>query len=130
MEYVVSDDIRAGQLHAELDSFIGGDKIVLSMIPRNAGNAFMGILDPPNNGLFDIRSRDPRPGMRILGGFGRKDFFIGLALRERRTLVTEQDWNRAIAECKREWQHRFHSSLPLIGAFPNDYLTNCECMDL
>ena len=130
MNYVASDDPRAGYLHAELDSFISGDNIVISMVPRNAATAFIGILDPPENGMFDIRSRDPRPAMRILGGFARKDVFIGLVLRTRKLLLTEKDWDVAIAECKRKWQSRFHALLPLTGASPSDYLSNCTCMDL
>ena len=90
MNYVASDDPRAGYLHAELDSFISGDNIVISMVPRNAATAFIGILDPPENGMFDIRSRDPRPAMRILGGFARKDVFIGLVLRTRKLLLTQK----------------------------------------
>lgn len=129
-EYLTGSEIRAGQLHAELDSFTGGDNIVISMKPRGADTAFIGILEPPTDGIFDIRSRDPRPGMRILGAFARRDYFIGLVLRQRKFLLTESDWDIAIAECKRKWRRRFYELLPLTGASPNDFLSNWTCLDI
>lgn len=128
--YLESSQIRAGQLHGQLDSFIGGNKIVISMLPRNAGNAFFGLLEPPSNGLWDLRSIDPRPALRILGAFAKKDCFIGLVLRTRSTLKTEKDWDVAITECKREWRVRFHALLPLTGGIPNDHFSNWVSMDI
>ena len=130
MEYLQSDDMRAGQLHAELDSFIGGDKITISMIPRHAGSAFIGLLEPAQDGVFDIRSIDPRPAVRVLGAFVRRDYFVGLVPRTRKMLLTPKDWETAIEDCKREWKHCFHESLPLTGASPNDYLSNWICLDI
>lgn len=129
-DYLNSDEIRAGYLHAELDSFIGGDNIVVSMLPRNADTAFIGILEPPDDGIFDIRSRAPRPALRVLGAFARRDYFIGLVHRERKVLRAEHDWDLAITECKREWQRCFHALLPLTGASPNAYLSNWTCLDI
>ena len=130
MDYLQSNDMRAGQLQAELDSFIGGDKIAISMVPRNAGSAFIGLLAPAEDGIFDIRSIDPSPAIRVFGAFVRRDYFVGLVHRTRKMLKTERDWEIAIADCKREWKHCFHASLPLTGASPNDYLSNWTCLDI
>jgi len=128
-EYVLSDEYRAGRLHQDLDLFIAGDIITVSMIPRKAGVAYMALLDPTEDAIWDMRSRDPSPGLRILGAFARKDYFIGLVLRTRRQLVNDKHWDKAIAECHREWRARFHALLPHSGVDENAYLTNCTCVD-
>lgn len=131
--YVMSNALRAGRLHAELDSFIGGDQVTISLNPRGAKrgakNAFIGMLEPSSDGFLDIRSRDPRPALRVLGGFARRDYFIGLVLRERRLMETEQHWEEALTECKRSWWHLFYPIPPITGASPNDYLSNWICLD-
>lgn len=129
-EYVQSDEIRAGLLHQTLDVFIGGAKITITMTPRKKQNtAYMGLLDPIENGILDIRSIDPAPALRILGAFARKDHFIGLVHRFRKEMLTENDWTLAIEECRREWKKRFHALLPIVGDNPNDYLSNYSCVD-
>lgn len=87
-------------------------------------------LTPPEDGLFDIRSRDPKPGMRVLGAFVSRDYFVGLVPRTRRLLQGEKDWQDAISECNREWQRCFHALRPYIGATADDYLSNCTCVDV
>ena len=63
MAFVQKDDLRSAGLLAELEAFVGGDVISVSMIPREAENAMMGLLAPTENGFFDYRSRAPRPGL-------------------------------------------------------------------
>jgi hypothetical protein len=122
---------RAGQLHANLDLFIGGGIITVSMIPYKAGKSYMGLLDPPNDGIWDIRSRDPSPALRLLGGFAKKDVFVGLVLRERKQLDVgkSREWSVAIGECKTEWRNRFLAYKPLCGDNFHDYLSNCTSVD-
>jgi len=129
-EYVKSDDIRAGALQAEMESYIGGDLISASLDPREAGDAFFGLLDPAADGWWDLRSRDPRPGLRVLGAMIERDYFVGLVLKTRKELLTEKDWELAIRECKREWE-RFAATLlpPNLGASVDDYFSNAYCVD-
>lgn len=118
---------RAGRLHANLDLFIGGGVITASMAPHKAGNAYMGRLNPPEDGIWDIRSRDPSPALRLLGGFSKRDVFIGLVLRERKSLGDKKsrEWSVAISECNKEWRNRFLAYKPLCGDNLHDYLSNC-----
>lgn len=118
---------RAGFLLDDLDGFVKGNKITISMKPRDAGIAFMGILDPAADCKFDIRSRDPSPGLRIIGAFREKDFFVGLVLRVRR-IMKEPDWVQAIDECEQLWRLHFHNS-PLTGSNPSVFLTNWHNVD-
>ena len=129
MNYLQSADIRAGYVHGDLDSFIGGDEILVSLVPHKARKAYMGLLKPPENGIWDIRCRDPKPGMRVMGGFAKKDSFIALSYFERKDKDTPSDWRIAIAECDRQWAALFKNNLPMIGVSPSDYLSNCACVD-
>ncbi len=130
-EFIDSDVQRAGQLHADLDSFIGGDTINVSMTPRKARSAYMGRLDPTTDGIWDIRSRDPSPSLRLLGGFAKKDEFVALVLYERLPLGAygSRAWSIATTDCNVQWGNRFHAYRPLTGDDPNGYLSKCSCMD-
>ena len=118
---------RAGYLLDDLDRFLKGNIVTISMQPRDAKTAFMGLLDPAANCKFDIRSRDPSPALRIIGAFRERDFFIGLVLRVRR-IMNEPDWVQAIDECDELWRLHFHDS-PLTGSNPSVFLTNWYCVD-
>ncbi|SRR6266516_92564 len=130
-DFIDSPEDRAGQLHADLDSFIGGHIITVSTIPHKARNAYMGLLDPSKDGIWDIRSRDPSPSLRLLGGFSGKDEFVGLAL-HRRALMgagNSKEWAIAITHCKSEWRKRFHAYKPLTGDSLHDCLSNYSRVD-
>ena len=124
---------RAGKLLSELESFIAGEKLLVSLVPRKARNAKMGLLQPTQNGFWDIRSRDPSPGLRLIGGFSKKDCFIAMNIYERWEM-SEPEWRAAIRECDLEWADLFTTvtakNLPMMtGENPSDYLSNCVCLD-
>jgi hypothetical protein len=130
-DYLNSDDERAFGLLGDLDSFIAGEIITTSMVPREAREAYMGLLHPIADGLWDIRSRDPSPALRMLGGFSRRDTFVGLVLYERRLMgdFFSKEWKFAISECKRQWTHRFHALQPITGDDLHGYLSNFFSVD-
>src|SRR5712692_673204 len=121
-----SQEQRAGHLQADLDSFIGGDNIVVSMTPTKARNAYMGLLYPTSDGVWDIRSRDPKPGIRVFGRFAEKDVFVALMWCERLPLGTanSREWRDVIEQCKTEWRNRFHAYQAICGDNVHDYLSN------
>ena len=130
MAFVQKDDLRSAGLLAELEAFVGGDVISVSMIPREAENAMMGLLAPTENGFFDYRSRAPRPGLRLIGGFARKDHFIGLGIFLRPKMVNEAEWRAAIRDCDLAWCALFNKRYPMMtGVNPSDYLSNNFCVD-
>lgn len=131
-EFVMDPTIeRAGQLQADLDHFISGSLVTVSAVPFRAGTSFLGLLHPPDDGIWDIRSQDPRPALRVFGGFAMKDVFVGLVLRERKQLgdKTSRQFSAAIRECKTEWQRLFLTYRPLYGVSLNDHLSNHYCVD-
>lgn len=131
-EYIESSTERAGQLHADFDRFIGGKLITASLVPYKARNAYMGLLHPVKDGLWDIRSQDPRPGLRVLGGFAEKDVFIALTIHERKLLGigTSRLWSLATRGCKTEWVKRFHAYKPVYGVDLHDYISNSVSVDI
>ena len=66
---VVADVERIARLEAQLSHFVEGGVVDPSYIRR---------LRKPAHALFEIRSRRPRPSIRVFGRFADKDVFISL----------------------------------------------------
>lgn len=66
--------------------FVKGQQLAVSVVPHEHKTAYLGLLAPKDEGTWDIRSRDPEPGMRVFGRFACRDTFVALAwaLRSRR----------------------------------------------
>ncbi|HPE32671.1 MAG TPA: hypothetical protein PLV61_15870, partial [Parvularculaceae bacterium] len=115
---------RIGRLQADLEAFVTGKVISMCLTPYNHRTAYMGLLDPPTKGIFDIRSRDPSPGMRVFGGFVMPDVFVALNYEfrsispdwsDRRPLQADPiRWALATLECESRWEQIF-SSPPITG---------------
>ena len=112
---------RAGRLRADLERFIKGQQIGLCLIPYQAATAYMGRLDRPKDEVWDIRSVDPSPGLRVFGRFAEVGLFIALLWAprskdlhwaERKVLGkgTSLQWQFAILECQ-----KMGSALPWVS---------------
>jgi hypothetical protein len=56
---------RCGYLEQQLEAFVEGTLIGVCMTPRRANdNATLGILHPVEDGVWDLRSVTPPPGLR------------------------------------------------------------------
>lgn len=71
-------DRRIGRLRADLEMFVKGQELALSIVPYEHGTAYMGLLAPEAEGTWEIRSRDPKPGMRVFGRFAERNCFVAL----------------------------------------------------
>jgi hypothetical protein len=125
---------RAGRLRADLEEFIKGETLTVCLTPFAAKAAYMGRLDPPEDGLWDIRSRDPSPALRVIGFFAETDLFIALrwAPRSRRVKWTakpslgdrdSREWRDISVQCKADWRNLFHPYEPVTGEYINDYIS-------
>lgn len=125
---------RCSALRADLEAFIRGDEISLSLTPYKADTAYMGLLDPPADGVWDIRSRDPAPGIRVLGQFAKRDLFVALVPAARSVEVEfltrgplgegqSDEWAAAIKECRAAFRKLFYPLLPLRGDNPSEYVS-------
>ena len=123
---------RANRLRADLESFVIGQVVPISMTPYQHKSAYMGLLDPPNRGFWDIRSRDPNPGLRIFGHFADVNLFVALVWHPRSVEVDgrsplgsarELNWEFAKLECEEAWQDLFPNHRPRIKEKISDLIS-------
>ena len=74
---------RMFRLQADLETFVKGERLAVSTVPFSHGTAYMGLLSPEKAGTWEVRSRDPQPGIRVLGRFAYKDVFVAFTWRLR-----------------------------------------------
>lgn len=120
---------RAAQ---QIDEFIDGllrdPRITVRSAPRKKSTCFMSRLDPERNEVWEIRCRDPKPGLRIFGSFIAKDQFVALLALPHECLNDEDDWNKLIVRYKEEWAWHF-TAQPISGVYPNDYISDAVILD-
>ena len=128
---------RCGQLRATLEAFVKGDQIGICLTPYKAGPAYMARLHKPEDEVWDIRVRDPKPAIRVLGRFGAKNLFVALLWAPRSTPLAwsprqplgeanSREWRDAIVACKTKWTKLFRPYEPIQGASLHDYVSeNC-----
>lgn len=124
------------QLRADLDDFIGGQPITVGG-PRHR-HAYMKpmVRDKNHRGfggheVWEIRSRDPKPGIRVFGRFAQPDVFVATNLEARTMLGAfgSLEWRREIRRCKHAWNAIFGTRQPLVGEEINDYVSE-QVVDL
>lgn len=82
-------EIRVAKLRADIDNFVRGNHISVCIRPHKAkSNHDFGLLHHPSEGIWDYRSRSPKPGIRIFGHFAAAGLFVALTWHPR-----SQDWN-------------------------------------
>jgi hypothetical protein len=127
---------RCGQLRDDLERFVTGGAITLCFDPYIAQTAYFGLLDPPTDAIWDLRSRDPDPGLRVLGAFADKDVFVSLLCAPRSvpvewlnrkplndTEANPSEWGRAIRQANAMWHNLFPTYRRHIGKQHDDYVT-------
>jgi hypothetical protein len=123
-----TEEIRAGRLWADFDRFIEGRIISVSLNSpySKPKTAYMARLDPPRDDVIEIRSRDPKPGIRVFGRFADKDVYIALnwEYRERLGGPKEKEFDREREICKAKWNQLFPTYPSINGNQINDYFAD------
>jgi hypothetical protein len=116
----------------QIDEFIDGlyndPRITVRSAPRKKSTCFMSRLEPESDEIWEIRCRDPKPGLRVFGSFIAKDEFVALLALPHECLNSDDDWNSLIQLYKREW-NRYFTTQPFSGTYPNDYISNAVIFD-
>jgi hypothetical protein len=114
---------RCGRLRADLDVFITGRLLTVAERRYQARTAYMAQLDQPRDEVWEIRSRDPEPSLRVFGRFADTNWFVALTWWKRAELggPKSREWRDAIVGCKTEWRNLFPSYAPKIGNQIHDY---------
>lgn len=128
------DGIRMGRTLAMLDNFVEGRRISVRLPPSKKVDAYIALLDKADEEIWEIRVRDPRPGVRIFGRFACLNVFIGLLPVYREDLTDSKAikpkeaedklWNQAKLRCRSEWEKLFPLVAPHTGKIPHDYISN------
>lgn len=126
---------RCAELRAELEAFVSGREIGICLVPFEAGDAQMGLLDPASDGIWDFRSRHPKPGIRILGCFAAQNDFVALVPASR-SVVTDfirlgplgdrssVEWKSTIRDASMLWTSLFQIYPPVSGGDPGAYFSS------
>jgi hypothetical protein len=126
---------RCARLRADLDAYVTNDVMSICLEPFEAENERFGLLYKPSYGIFDIRCYDPRPNLRVLGGFAQQDWFVALTFHPRSKEVSwikrpplgdggSVEWANAIHETRDIWKELFGDHPPITGSTPDVFLTN------
>jgi hypothetical protein len=121
---------RCFVLRADLDRFSQGGLIAIAERPfRKGKTAYMRQLFRWREEVWEIRSRDPNPGIRVLGRFAETNVFVALTWHKRADLLGPESraWRDAIVTCKTEWRNLFPAYQPKSGdaasVYPTDYIS-------
>jgi hypothetical protein len=117
---------RFGQLRGDLDAFVEGRRISVANHPYEKDKtAYIARVDPVSAEIWDIRSIDPSPSIRVLGCFVEKDLFIALAWSYRDNLDGPGGllWEAFIQRAQHEWRRLFLTYIPCSGSEISDYIS-------
>ena len=123
-----SEEIRCGRLWADFDRFVEGRLISVALDnpyhkPRTT---YLARMDPGGDEVWEIRSRDPRPAMRIFGRFAEKDVFVALNWDYRANLggPGSEPFKIEMRRCKAKWRQCVPTYPAFSGATVDDYSSN------
>lgn len=123
---------RVSRLQADFESYAKGESIVMSLEPFAAEDATFGRLDAPDDEVWDLRSRDPSPGLRVFGRFAAPNVFIAFDWYPRSRNWNgkqplgdrhHQLWEIAKRNCQEQWSNLFPNYEALNGDQVQDYVT-------
>jgi hypothetical protein len=118
---------RCARLRGDLENFLGDNPVTVCWTPfRGRPYHQLGRLDPVEHGVWEIRSVDPDPAIRVLFCLAERDFMVALSCSplsvtvhwlERPPLGPRQsaEWKRAIRECRSQWGELFPGNAPFCG---------------
>jgi hypothetical protein len=126
---------RCASVRADLDAFVTGNLTSICLEPFEARDEQFALLHKPADGIFDARCSNPTPGIRILGGYGHRDWFVALTFHPRSKAVpwiprpplgagNSAEWASAIHDTKEIWTDLFGNEKPITGGTPDVFLTN------
>jgi hypothetical protein len=129
---------RCARLRAEFEGFLQGDPLVVCWRPfKGRTHHQLGRLSPVEHGVWDLRSVDPRPGLRVFFCLGARDMMVALTCSPRSVEVDwlsraplgprdGPEWKRAIRDCRSMWSELFPGQSPLVGAKVDECFSNAK----
>jgi hypothetical protein len=123
-----NESFRIGVLSRDLDHFCNGGSITVGR--GRESTCRMKPLDPSENEVWEIRSRDPEPQVRVFGRFCFQDEFIATNAEFRDNLGNPDlskwqgnNWPAEILRCQRAWDRVLPGQTPYSGVDVHDYIS-------
>jgi hypothetical protein len=107
---------RYGRLRADLEAFV----TAADLYPN-----YLFWLTPRRDVVWEIRSVEDIPSLRVLGRFAAPDVFVALSIEERAELAgwNSPQWKRAIRTCIQRWNTVFSPYPALEGGDAGDFFS-------
>jgi hypothetical protein len=122
------EEYRSGRLWADFDRYVEGRLISVSLNSpyQKPRAAYMARLDPPRDDVIEVRSRDPKPGIRVFGCFADKDVYVAINWEHREKLGGPQDkeFDREREICKARWRQLFPTYQSINGNQVHEYFAD------
>lgn len=119
---------RMGNLEADLQRFISGQKVTIARELEDTC-----FLKPLSNveEVWELRSRDPKPGVRVFGRFAAMDVMIATNMEFRKLLggLRSRLFAIEIRDCQTTWTRLFPYLDPHRGETGHDYVSNAIDLD-
>ena len=128
---------RCARLRGDLESLITAENITVCWEPHKGRSEQIGRLCPIGDEVWDLRSQDPPPGLRVFFRFAEKNVFVALTCAPRSVpvawlprlpLLDSREWRRAIVTCRSRWRVLFPAHEPISGSSADAYLTGARLL--
>lgn len=114
--YAERGDLRLAMLRADLERFVEG---------RPIDPSYLFWLTPKSDLVWEIRSVQPAPSLRVFCRFAMPDVLIATHYEERSYLGQwgAKEWRDAIVNSKIFWRQLFATYEPVAGSSVNEFIT-------
>ncbi len=111
---------RVGELRADLEVFVS---------QKDIHPKYLFLLYPAADGVWEIRSTDPDPSIRVLGLFPEKDVFVATNYALRKCLGGWQSraWKEVKRTAQATWRAVFDPYNPITTTNVHDVVTGAVC---
>lgn len=122
------EEYRCGKLWEDFDRYIEGRRISVALDNpyKHPKSTYLSRLDPPRDEVWEIRSRDPKPGIRVFGRFVDRDRLVVFNWGFRYCLggPDSNEFRREIRKCITEWRKVFLTFPPHVGSRVDEYVSD------
>ena len=122
----VEENRLAGTLRADLERFVSGDVLRVSLGGRELAAEDMKRLQDTYE-VWELKSKTTK-SIRVFGRFAGYDVFVATHWQWRRNLGAygSDQWGDEINKCGTEWANMFQIHTPHTGDNINDYISDAE----